>query len=203
MKSIQWVINILFAIILGYLLINSFSDESVKEELADDVGLVEVAEEESVDLVVRYINSDSIYAHYEMVKDLRKDLESRQKQYSSSLEARVKAFEQEVVDFQQKAQTMSQFEGQQKQKELLAKEQELGVMQQDLSTKLLEMENKMQRDIRDNVLNYLESFKSQGVDLVLDFSSNSSLLMAQDTFDISSAVIDSLNVRYAASKTAE
>ena len=202
MKSIQWVLNILFAIILGYLLINSFSNEPAKAENVEQPEVVEVGEESSK-LVVRYINSDSIYAHYEMVNDLRKDLESRQKQYSSSLEARVKAFEQEVITFQQNAQTMSQFEGQQKQKELLAKEQELGAMQQDLSSKLLEMENKMQRDIRENVLNYLESFKSQGVDLVLDFSSNSSLLMAQDTFDISSAVIDSLNVRYAASKSVE
>lgn len=202
MKNIQWGINILFAILLGYLILGNKTIENTEVAANNENGIAEEAAHisEKMGIEIRYINSDSIYAEYEMVNDLRSNLEGRQKQYSSSLEGRLKAFEQEVVAFQKSAPTMGQFEGQQKQQELLAKEQELGQTQQDLSAKLLEMETKMQKDIRENVLSYLERFKGEGIDLVLDFSNSSSLLMAHDTLDITSEVIDSLNAKYSASK---
>lgn len=202
MKNIQWGINILFAILIGYLMINGLSGNVESEKTTSVKNKKDTTAINSVGsgLEIRYINSDTIYVKFKMVEDLRKDLEGRQKQYSSSLEGRVKAFEQEVVSFQQNAQTMSQFEGQQRQKELMAKEQELGEMQQDLSGKLLEMETKMQKDIRSNVLEYLESYKARGIDLILDYSSNSSLLMVQESLDITTEVLDSLNLNYEASK---
>ncbi|KAA3647490.1 MAG: OmpH family outer membrane protein [Bacteroidetes bacterium] len=202
MKNVQWGINILFALIIVYLLVGQTSGDTqeIAKEESTTAEMPRNENKSSDQLEVRYINSDSIYTHYKMVDDLRKDLEARQKQFSKSLENRVKKFEEEVGLFQQNAPTMSQFEGQQKQKELLEKEQELGQMQQELAAQLAEMENAMQIKIRKNVLDHIETYKNNGVDLILDFSSNSSLLMAQDTFDITQEVIESLNSKYANKK---
>ena len=200
MKNIQWVLNVIFAIILSYFIIDEFENEKPIEGAIVDELVKPVSDSSVTDLNIRYINSDSIYKKFKMVDDLRMDLEERQKQFSYSLESKVKKFEEEVTAFQQAASSMSQFEGQQKQKELLAKEQELGQMQQELSNKLLEMENAMQIKIRNKVLDYLELYKGKGIDLVLDFSNNSSLLMAQDEFDITGEVVDSLNSAYQSQK---
>jgi outer membrane protein len=198
MKNIQWVLNILFAIILGYLLVGEFNSNEDKSVISEEVNTD--AEIDESGLVIRYINSDSLYKKFDLVADLRENIDRKQQEYSATMELRAKAFEQEVISFQQNAQSMSQFEGQQKQKELLAEEQELGEMQQELSNKLIEMDNKMQLEIREAVLKYLEKYKNQGVDYVLDYSSNGSVLKANNTDDITNAVVDSLNVIYSNQK---
>ncbi len=204
MKKLQLILNLVFALLIAFLLYQNGveGNETAPEET--DQSLVQTAEIDSTSaLRVHYINSDSIYKRYDLVNDLRNDLEQRQAQFRANLEARARKFEEEVKSFQQKASGMSQFEGQQMQKELLEKEQELGQMQQDLSDQLMQMEGEMHQVIRGKIFDELESFKERGVDLILDYSSNSSLLMAGDSLDLTAEVLLALNKAYELGKTEE
>ena len=100
------------------------------------------------------------------------------------------------MEFQQNAPTMSQFEGQEKQKQLLAKEQELTRLQEDLSVKLMEMEDKMKRDLRKSILSYLKRYRNEKVDVILDFSTSSSVLMIDDSLNLTQEVLKGLNEEY-------
>jgi outer membrane protein len=193
-KQIQWVLNIVFAIGIGFILWNQNKTEEVKEEPKQEA--TQTKEEEPLE--VRYVNSDSIWANYDYVKKVRKDLTQKQSEYRTDLEQRMAAFEKEVMAFQEEAPQMSRFEGEQKQKVLMEKEQELGRIQEDLSSKLMNMEDKMNRDIRTTILKYLKKYKEENVDLILDFSSNSSVLMVEDSLDITKRVLEGLNQEYQA-----
>src|SRR5690606_39654115 len=130
------------------------------------------------------------------VDEMRDNLSKKQEEYRNDLERRLRAFEKEVMDFQQNASTMSQFEGQEKQKQLLAKEQELSRLQEDLSVKLMEMEDKMKRDLRNSILSYLKSYRNEKVDVILDFSTSSYVLMIDDALNLTQEVLKGLHEEY-------
>lgn len=194
-KNIQIALNIVFALGIGYLL---FTQSQQGESAKDIEEAVEEQMTEEVDepLQVRYVNSDTIWNNYLFVDEMRDNLSKKQEEYRNDLERRLRAFEKEVMEFQQNAPTMSQFEGQEKQKQLLAKEQELTRLQEDLSVKLMEMEDKMKRDLRKSILSYLKRYRNEKVDVILDFSTSSSVLMIDDSLNLTQEVLKGLNEEY-------
>lgn len=204
MKALQWSINIVLIGAVAYLLVKQSEQNcNTKNDQESVTTSVQQNISQNESYVIRFINSDSLYKNYQLVKDRFDNLEKRQQQYSSNLDAKIQRFQQEVQAFQEKASSMSQFEGQMKQKELLQKEQELAELQQELSSKLLDMEQNMQKELRAKVIKKLEEFKLEGVDLIMDYSATSSLLVANDSLDITREVTDFLNEEYLENKTAE
>lgn len=196
MKAVQWVLNAIFGIGILYLVI-TVNSNCQKEEQVEEVEEV-ISQEQNSNLL--YVNTDTLWKNYKLVDELREDLAQRKNQYNNDFENKLRAFEQEVVDFQKNAATMSQFEGQQKQKELLEKEQSLAKLEEELSMRLMEMEDKMKRDLRNKILAYLRNNKQDGVDFVLDYSTNGSLLTVNDSLDITASVLNGLNAAYESSK---
>lgn len=194
-KNLQIALNVIFAVAIAYLFFAQ-NEEKGSEDKLDESPEEQIAAEVDEPLQLRYVNSDSIWSKYDFVDEMRENLAQKQKEYQSDLERRVKTFEKEVMDFQQNAQTMSQFEGQEKQKELIAKEQELSRLQEDLSVKLMEMEDKMKRNLRKNILTYLKRYRNEKVDVILDFSTNSSVLMIDDSLNLTQEVLNGLNEEY-------
>lgn len=194
-KNIQLAINVIFALAIAFLFYLQSDSKAVDAEVEEAVE-AELVEEVDEPLQVRYVNSDSIWNKYDFVDEMRDNLAQKQNEYRSDLERRLSAFEKEVMDFQQKAPSMSQFEGQEKQKELIAKEQELTRLQEDLSVKLMEMEDKMKRDLRKSILTYLKRYRDDKVDVILDFSTNSSVLMIDDSLNLTNEVLKGLNEEY-------
>jgi Skp family chaperone for outer membrane proteins len=192
-KTIQWILNGVFAIaLIGLWLQSNVSGEETNVLQEDSTQKKELA---SVDRVfeVRYINTDSVWAQYDLVESMRKNLEKRKSEYEADLESSLRLFEKEVMEFQEAAPKMSRFEGEQKQKSLMQKEQELSKKQEELSLRLMDMEDQMKRDVRNRILKGLRKYQEDEVDMVLDFSSNSSLLMIEDSLDITKEFIQQLN----------
>lgn len=194
-KNLQIALNVVFALAIAYLFFAQNQEKSSEDKLEENLE-EQIAEEVDEPLELRYVNSDSIWSKYDFVSEMRDNLAQKQQEYRSDLERRLTVFEKEVMAFQQNAQTMSQFEGQEKQKELIAKEQELSRLQEDLSVKLMEMEDKMKRDLRKNILTYLKRYRNEKVDVILDFSTNSSVLMIDDSLNLTQEVLNGLNEEY-------
>ncbi len=202
-KNIQIAFNVVFGIaiiILFYLQSSSKSSNELKEEEVEEVdSKVSKLEEgafSSSFIKMRYINTDSLWSKYEYVKELSRDLDRQQENYRANLESKVLAFQKEINEFQQKAPTMSQFEAEQKQKALIEKNDELERLEQELSMKLLEMEDKMKRDLRKSILDYIDRYKNENIDLILDYSLTSSVLMMNDSLNITNEVLRGLNEEY-------
>lgn len=194
-KNLQIALNVVFTLAIAYLFFAQNQEKGSEDKLEENLE-EQIAEEVDEPLELRYVNSDSIWSKYDFVSEMRDNLAQKQQEYRSDLERRLTVFEKEVMAFQQNAQTMSQFEGQEKQKELIAKEQELSRLQEDLSVKLMEMEDKMKRDLRNNILTYLKRYRNEKVDVILDFSTNSSVLMIDDSLNLTQEVLNGLNEEY-------
>lgn len=200
MKNLQWLINAVLLIGLIYLIVNNVSEESPEPEKQKITAEKDTNDQAFAGLNVRYINSDTVFAKYELVNELRTSLEAKQRSYQNDLEQKLKSFEEEVMAFQTEAGNMSGFAAQQEQKRLVEKEQELAMLQQNLSERLQGQELKMQKQLREKLQVVLDAFKSEKIDLILDYSINSSILYANDSLDITSLVIDSLNTQHNRSK---
>lgn len=200
MKYIQWLINGVLIIGLVFLFTKTKDSDVPKIEGQMEVSKKDTIKQESSSFHIRYINSDTVFAKYELVKELRSSLESKQRSYQSDLEQKLKTFEEEVMTFQSQAGNMSGFAAQQEQKRLVEKEQELALLQQNLSENLQGLELKMQKQLREKLQLVLEDFKKRKIDLIADYSINSSVLYAADSLDITTEVIDSLNAQYYRSK---
>ena len=80
--------------------------------------------------------------------------------------------------------------------ELMEKEQKLTQLQQEMSSQLMEMEDQMKLTLRDSILSYLKNHHGENADIILDYSSNSSVLMVQDSLDLTNIVLKGLNDEY-------
>ena len=191
-KTIQWVLNVVFLIAILYLAFrgNKMEEVEIEKEVVES-SVIDTLQNSA--LTIKYVNTDTLWSKYNLVSEMRKNLESRKSEYERDLEQSIKSFEKEVMEFQEAAPTMSRFEGEQKQKSLLQKEQELGRKQEELSMKLMEMVDQMKRDIRSKILKALKKYESQDVDMIFDYSSSSSLLMVGDSLDITEEVLEQLN----------
>lgn len=195
-KNIQIVLNIVFALAIAFLIYQQQSADKTQEGV--DTAINNVADSLSTpkSIQLRYVNSDSIWSKYKYVDELRNNLKKKQAEYQSNLEQKFKAFEKEVGDFRQAAATMSQAEGEQKQKDLMAKEQRLTELQQDLSSQLMDMEDQMKLTLRDSILSYLKNHHGNNADVILDYSTSSSVLMVDDSLNLTSSVLKGLNDEY-------
>lgn len=144
-------------------------------------------------IVFRFVNTDSIWNNYNYVDELRENLNRKQKQYQSEMERKIAEFQSNLQEFQENMMSLSPAEGEKKQQELMMKEQGLQQLQQEYNLKLIEEEDKMKEQLRNKIAEYLKEYHEKGVDLILDNSASSSVLLYHDSLDITTEVLKGLN----------
>tara|TARA_R110002049_G_scaffold120471_9_gene274912 strand:+ start:2763 stop:3368 length:606 start_codon:yes stop_codon:yes gene_type:complete len=153
-------------------------------------------------LKIAYINTDTLWANYELVKVLRAELEDKQGQFKRQLEGKVKVLESKYLKLREDAPMLTQADGEKRQMALMQEEEGIGQMQEELALKLAEEEDNMKRKIKTNLDRQLVKIKAeQELDLVLDYSTTSSLLLADSAMSITTEVVDQLNADFKAANS--
>lgn len=196
MKNLSIILNavLLIAVSILFYLVLSEPQESTpaKAEIANDT--VTVTDQK---LNIAYINTDSLWENYELVSVLRKELENKQAQFKRQLEGKVKELESKYLKLREDAPMLTQADGEKRQMALMQEEEGIGQMQEELALRLAEEEDNMKRKIKMNLDRELKKIKeAQGLDLVLDYSATSSLLLADSAMSITNKVVDQLNADY-------
>ncbi len=201
MKNLSITLNAVLLIavaVLFYLVLSDPQDATpVKAEVTKDTTA-------TVDqsLKIAYINTDSLWENYELVSVLRQELENKQGQFKRQLEGKVKALESKYLKLREDAPMLTQADGEKRQMALMQEEEGIGQMQEELALRLAEEEDNMKRKIKMNLDRELKKMKlEQGLDLVLDYSTTSSLLLADSAMSITNAVVDQLNEEYRAANS--
>jgi outer membrane protein len=195
-KNLSIILNavLLIAVSILFYLVLSEPQESTpaKAEIANDT--VTVTDQK---LNIAYINTDSLWENYELVSVLRKELENKQAQFKRQLEGKVKELESKYLKLREDAPMLTQADGEKRQMALMQEEEGIGQMQEELALRLAEEEDNMKRKIKMNLDRELKKIKeAQGLDLVLDYSATSSLLLADSAMSITNKVVDQLNADY-------
>jgi outer membrane protein len=154
---------------------------------------------------VLYVNLDSIDQKYDAIKELSAEAQS----YSTALLSKYKKRQMEIQEqtyaYQQKVQsgTISASEAEAEEKKLNAGFDELAKMENEISNY---QNNALMRNAKivSEISTYFKEYsKSKGVDFILGYGNNSTLLYANDSLDVTSDVLNALNATYRSSKGAK
>lgn len=202
MKQLSIALNVVLFIgllTLGYFFFKEREKESVTEnyELKPDSALAKM-DTAKKDLVIYYVNTDSIWDNFQMVKDLKDELAGEKIKYEGQYTHELKKLEKEYIDFQEKAPTFSMEEGKQKEEELLAKQDKLVKMEESLSQRYMESEQKKNEKIKASIDSFLTEYSNvNGFDMILSYGMGGVLLYADNSYNLTAPVLNGLNEYYA------
>jgi len=194
--KISIALNIILLIAVVNLYVSNGNDsETVKEQV--NVSLLDSK------LKIAYINSDSLNAKYEFIKDITEDLNKQIDKKERRLERKTQKMQGEFEQLQRAASGMTNAQLQAAQQRVAQMEQELKIIQNDLAEELQDEQFEMQKELVTKLDSFLISFnKKANYDYILKKFNGSEILVANDAFNITDTVISLLNSEYAAEKIA-
>ncbi|MEJ5994323.1 OmpH family outer membrane protein [Pedobacter sp. Du54] len=156
----------------------------------------------SADEKIVYVNSDTLLTKYEYFKELKAKMETKGKAAESDMAAKTQAFQREVQQYQQQQNTLPADQRAATEQRLARKQQELQAYQQNAGAALQNEQAKEQEVLYNKVAEYLKTYaKTKGYKMVLTYSKgNSAILFADESLDVTKAVIVGLNEAYAKDK---
>jgi len=156
----------------------------------------------NADEKIVYVNSDSLLTKYEYFKDLKAKMETKTKAAESDFAAKQQSFQREVQQYQAQQNTLPADQRAATEQRLQRKGQELQAYQQNAGAALQNESAKENEALYNKVAEYLKGYaKTKGYKMVLTYSKgNSSILFADESLDVTSAVIVGLNEAYAKDK---
>lgn len=150
-------------------------------------------------LSIAYVNLDSLEANYEFFQDKKKEFEKTQASMDAEIQRLSKSFQNEVAAFQKKAQsgTLTQSEGQELEQRLAKMQQNVETRSQNLSMELMKAQEKFNRELQGRLDTFLGEYNAEGkYDFIFSHVKGTTLLWANEAYDITKEVVDGLNARY-------
>jgi Skp family chaperone for outer membrane proteins len=205
MKTFNTVVSIVLLVTVGYLLVKEFSSNTADKLAA---GASEVADALKSDKFsqarIAYVNSDSLAKNYDYREELKVQLETKAKKMEADLAFRSNGFQESLAILQQQAANLTQQQLQEADFELQQKRQELQEYAESKQRELALEERKLDSLLMVDMDLVLEEVKQEfELDYVFSYSRQSSLLTADDAFDITPLVVERLNAMHQKKKDQE
>lgn len=200
MKSLSLSLNILLLLAVAVLYYLHFSTTKTPVAPVTTNKLPIVAPKMDVKAsTIVYVNSDSLMDNYELVKEVKKELERERAAAEKQFAAEYRALEAEYNDLKAKAATMTEEQGMAKQQELAMKEQKLTDYRDELNEKLSMNEMKKTQKIQEEIEAYLKTnYSNTGYSYILGHTKGGGILYSKDNLDITGEVLEGLNNTYKA-----
>lgn len=150
-------------------------------------------------ITVAYVNNDSIFANYELVKKLSSEHNAKNDRLAADLASKQKAFEKDAAYFQEQDQKKALSEQSSKEiyASLMENQQKLYDLRDQYSREIQNDEVEMQIVLLDSVMNFLKRYNAKyKFDYIMGFTKVGSILYANDTLDITKDVVKELNKEY-------
>ncbi|HRY32371.1 MAG TPA: OmpH family outer membrane protein [Bacteroidales bacterium] len=148
---------------------------------------------------IALINSDSLKANYQLVKDLHERLEARFNHLNQDISKRQTSLESKANELQSKYESklISLEQAQKMDDQLKAESQQLYQLNQEYSDQMEEEELRLNQIYIDSIHSFLKRFNLKyHFDYILGYSKGSGILFAKDTLDITPYVVEALNREY-------
>ena len=156
---------------------------------------------ETGNISIAYVNSDSILAHYDLVKSMRSSLEMQTASLEGELKKKQAAFDKDAAYFQEQVnkQTISESSAQEIYAQLMAEQQKLYELRERYSNQIAEQEYNLNLVLIDSLNNFLGRYnKKVNFDYIFSYSKGGNILVANDSLDITSTVMEQINSEYSA-----
>jgi outer membrane protein len=204
MKNIQTIINALLGAAVLFLLYGRFfsNGESIEsgQSTAKKRTMVLAADSGNKMGAVAFVNTDTLLQKFESFKKMRESFEKKSMQAENELGGQMRALESEYMDVQKKIQagTMTETLIKDAEQTLGRKQQELAMLREQRSNQLMEEEKNLSKKLNDQIFDYMQEYApAHGLKYVLGYTRGGGILFAADSLDITPAVLEGLNSKYA------
>lgn len=197
MRNINYVINGVLAVAVVILYVMQFSG---KKESGVTRNFTPTKDATAL-LPIAYVNVDSLLLNYNYSKDLNEIILKKQENSRANITQKARSLESEMQDFQRKIENnafLTRERAQQEQDRLVKKQQELQNLDNQLAQELMQEQQKLNEQLRDTIVSQLRAFNQvKGFQVVFSNTVGDNILLAGETYNITSELLDYLNKNYA------
>lgn len=193
MNKVQIVINVVLVAAVAALFVIVLSGKKQGETPT-------AAVEQSEMLPIAYLNTDSLLVNYVFAQEANEKLLKKQEDARLKLNTKARTLQNEMADFQRKLENnafLSRERAEKEQQRLIKKQQELQELEAKLTEDIMIENQKLNIQLADTLTNFLQEFNADGrYHVILSNSAKDNVLMAAESYNITSEVIKQLNARY-------
>ncbi len=204
MKKVNLIINIVLVVAIGVLYFLHFKGDKSKSEPSK--AKIETSAINTNDGPIAYIKIDSLLSNMKMYADVNEQLTAKQKKLETTFASQYQAFEKEVTDFQNKVSKglLTRREGQERETQLAAKKSEIENQRNNYPVELQEEGAVSQNKVINYLMEYLVEYNSDNkYSLIFSYSFGGGLLFADNSLDITTEVLEGINLKYEAELTSK
>ncbi|MCD4746131.1 MAG: OmpH family outer membrane protein [Bacteroidales bacterium] len=190
------ILNVILFIGLVILYFFHFSDNNKNEKLHNPPIIANTA---SGSLSIAFVNSDVFLEKYELVNQLKKELDKQGKKMEAEILSKQQAYEKDAVYFQEQVakNALSEESAQIIYKQLMQEQDKLIELRDKYTNEIYKKENDMNILLLDSITNFLKRYnKILNFDYILSYNKAGNILFAKDTLDITESVLYELNKEY-------
>ena len=193
MNKVQIVINVVLVAAVAALFVIVLSGKKQGETPT-------AAVEQSEVLPIAYLNTDSLLVNYVFAQEANEKLMKKQEDARLKLNTKARTLQNEMADFQRKLENnafLSRERAEKEQERLIKKQQELQELEAKLTEDIMIENQKLNIQLADTLTNFLKEYNADGrYHVILSNSAKDNVLMAAESYNITSEVIKQLNARY-------
>jgi len=193
MKKILLILNVVLLLAVAWLYYLVLSDRhSVKEVEHKSSDTTQ-----SIPIPIAYVNSDTLLQQYHFYDELEKKLTTKKKKLEKEFQNRAAGLQRQYEDYKKTMNNMTLAQAKAVEEDLGKKQQNLRQYQESLNQKLMKEEEKITRSLYEEVAAYLKKYgEKHNLQVVLTYTQGSGVLYANDSLNITPAVIEGLNAAY-------
>lgn len=151
------------------------------------------------ELRVAFVNTDSILLQYDYAKELEKNLTSYQASLESNYQSQGQKLQSDYENYLRTGDQLTLTEQKKREEDLTRRQQEFPMLQQKMMAQLQERQIKDNEKLLNAVYAFINDYnaKNQKFNIILSKSYiSSTVLYADETFDITKEIIEGLNKEY-------
>ncbi len=155
------------------------------------------------EITIGVIDTDSIFAKYDMVLDVMGELELTEKRLSSDIQGQAQQLEKEFQNYLNIGATLTLSEQTKREEQFKKREQDIQALGQRYSDQLLTLRAQRNQEVENQLFKFIDNYNKEHYNftLILSKARTSGVLYSAPTLDITAEVIDALNAEYAKNRS--
>ncbi len=205
MKNVNYIAMGILGIAVIILFILHFNTPAKSVETKNQESVIQLDNSVFTRPPVAYINTDTLLLNYEYAKDLNETLMRKAESTRATLNQKGSKLKADMTEFQRKYENnafLSAERAQQEQASLLKRQEELQIAMERAQQEITAEQLKLNQALTDTITRALKEYNVDKKYQIIynNVGGNSTILIADDVYNITSELIDFLNKKYTSKK---
>ncbi len=152
---------------------------------------------------IAFLNTDTVFSNYLMVKDLQEDLNAKKTKLENEVMNVQKSFQTKLTNYQSNVQNnrITYDQAQAAEKKLMKERDDIVALSDRYSNDISALEFQIHQQITDSIINFTTRYnKNYNADYILGYTKGGGILVANPKFEVTMDILKGLNEEYEKTK---